>query len=341
MKENGKMFLFDDEPNEMELISIENEAENEDEVLLDDNSELLNVDSVKQYFKEIGAIKLLSLQEEQDLGWKVYAGKQAKEELPFLESGDEIADCQRIIAEGKDAQQKLVEANLRLVASIAKKYSCERMDFLDIIEEGNFGLMKAASKFDVTKGFRFSTYATWWIKQSIQRGINDQGNLIRIPVHMAENISKIKKAQRKLSAELGREVTNAEVAEHLNKEVEKVDEILQNSKNITFLETPVGEDGETSLQDYIEDETALSPENMAMDSFARSFIGSVIDSLPERQAQVIRYLYGFYGRTYTLEEVGDIYGLSRERVRQIREDALKRIRRNKKNYNQLKDYYTL
>lgn len=341
MEENDKMFLFDDEPKEMELISIENETENEDEVLLNDHSEPLNVDSEKQYFKEIGAKKLLSLQEEQDLGLKVYAGKQAEEELPLLASDDEIANCQRIIAEGKDAQQKLVEANLRLVASIAKNYSCERLNFLDIIEEGNIGLMKAASKFDVTKGYRFSTYATWWIKQSIQRGIIDQGNLIRLPVHMAENISKIKKVQRKLSTESGREATNAEVAELLNMAVAKVNEILQNSKSITSLETPIGEDGESSLQDFIEDETAPSPENAAIDSFGRSLIRSTIESLPERQKQIIRYLYGFYGRTYTLEEVGDIYGLSRERVRQIREDALKRIRRNKSNYNQLKDYYIL
>ena len=341
MKKNDETYLFDEEPNEMELISIEEEAENEDEVLLNDDSVLLNVDSVKQYFTEIGAIKRLTLQEEQDLGWEVYAGKQAEEELPFLASADEIADCQKIIAESKNAQQKLVEANLKLVVSIAKKYFCDRMDFLDIVEEGNLGLMKAASKFDVTKGVRFSTYATWWIKQSIQRGINEQGNLIRIPVHMAEAISKIKKIQRKLAVELGREATNAEVAAILDMEVSKVDEILHNSKQITSLEVPIGEDGETSLQDFIEDEAALSPENMALDSYERNFIGSVIDSLPERQAEIIRYLYGFYGRTYTLEEVGNIYGLSRERVRQIREDALKRIRRNKKNYHQLRDYYTL
>ncbi len=340
MKKNDKMLLVDDEPDEMELIAIE-EAENEGDILLNDDSEFLNVDSVKLYFKEIGARKLLTLQEEQKLGWKVYAGKQAEEELQFLASVDEIADCQRIIEEGKDAQQKLVEANLRLVASIAKKYSSERMDFLDIIEEGNFGLMKAASKFDVTKGFRFSTYATWWIKQSIQRGIIDQGSIIRIPVHMSETIRKIKRIQRKLTDELGHEATNIEVAEYLNMDVAKIDEILQNAKNITSLETPIGEDGETSLQDFVEDEAALSPENMAVDSFARNFIGSVIDSLPKRQAEIIRYLYGFYGRTYTLEEVGNIYGLSRERVRQIREDALKRIRRNKNNYNQLKDYYIL
>ncbi len=298
-----------------------------------------SVDSFKRYLMEIGAIKRLSFQEEQELGWKIYEGQQAEEELPFLASADEIADCKRIIEAGQDAQHRLVEANLRLVVSNAKKYTCDGMELLDLISEGNLGLMKAASKFDVTKGFRFSTYATWWIRQAIPRAIYDRSRLIRVPVPMCESISKVKKTQRKISAELGREASAREIAEALNMEVTKVEDIFRNAKNVSSLDTPVDEDGENTVQDFIEDELAVSPENYALDLQARELVASVIDSLPDRQADIIRYLYGFYGRTYTLEEVGNIFGVSRERVRQIREDALKRIRRDKQNCDQLRDFY--
>ncbi len=260
--------------------------------------------------------------------------------MQLLSSDDDIAGCKAAIEDGKRAQKKLVEANLRLVVSIANKYASEKMDLLGIIQEGNIGLMKAASKFNIALGFRFSTYATWWIKQAIQRGINKFGNPIRVSEHMRESIRKIKKAQAALSFELGREATNAEVAAYLNMKLTKVEEILGYSRSVTSLEAPVGKDGETSLQELIED-TVFSPEKKAMESFKRNLVDSVIDSLPERQAGIVRLLYGFKGRSYTLDEVGKIYGLSRERIRQIGEDALRRIRRNKNNYNQLKDYCIL
>ena len=334
IKNSDEMILLN-ETVETEPVAIEEAAENTDYAARDNKTS----DPVRLYLRTIGAVKRLTQQEEQKLGWRIYAGKQAEKVLPSLSAADEIADCRRTIAEGEEAQRKLVEAELRLVVSVAKKYASEGMELLDMVEEGNMGLMKAAAGFDVTKGFRFSTYAFPWIKQSIQRGINKQGKLIRTSGHICESIRKIENARRRLSAESGREATNAEVAKYLDMELSKVDEALRNSMSVISLDNPVGEDGKSELQDIIEDKTVLSPEDRAIDSYFNDLIAAIIDSLPERQADIIRYRYGFYGRTYTLEEIGKVYGLSGERVRQICEDGLRRIRRDPKHYSQLKEYY--
>lgn len=270
-------------------------------------------DPVRMYLKEIGRVPLLTAEEE------VYLAKR-------MEAGDERAKMQ------------LVEANLRLVVSIAKRYVGRGMLFLDLIQEGNLGLMKAVEKFDHTKGFKFSTYATWWIRQAITRAIADQARTIRIPVHMVETINKLVRITRQLVQELGREPTSAEIAERMGISEEKVDEIKKISQEPVSLETPIGEEEDSHLGDFIPDDEVLSPSEAAAYSLLKEQLGEVLDTLTEREKKVLILRFGLGdGRSRTLEEVGKEFNVTRERIRQIEAKALRKLRGPKKS-NKLKDY---
>ncbi len=299
--------------------------EPEDDILLSDREEIDMIndadvlegvsteDPVRMYLKEIGNVPLLSGEEEIELAKKV-------------EQGDE------------EAKKKLTEANLRLVVSIAKKYVGRGMPFLDLIQEGNMGLMKAVDKFDYTKGYKFSTYATWWIRQAITRGIADTGRTIRVPVHMVETINKTLRMSRTLLQELGREPTPEEVAERLNVPVSRVREVLKISRDPVSLDTPIGEEDDSHLGDFIEDDTALSPADSAAFSMLREELASALESLTERERQVVRLRFGLEdGRARTLEEVGKEFNVTRERIRQIEAKALRKLRHPSRS-KRLKDF---
>ena len=288
--------------------------ESEEDILLSDNEEIGLIsdvdilegvsteDPVRMYLKEIGNVPLLSGEEEVELAKRV-------------EQGDE------------EAKKKLTEANLRLVVSIAKKYVGRGMPFLDLIQEGNMGLMKAVDKFDYTKGYKFSTYATWWIRQAITRGIADTGRTIRVPVHMVETINKTLRMTRTLLQELGREPTPEEVAARLNVPVARVREVLKISRDPVSLDTPIGEEDDSHLGDFIEDDTALSPSDSAAFSMLREELKSALESLTDRERQVIELRFGLLdGRARTLEEVGKEFNVTRERIRQIEAKALRKLR---------------
>ncbi len=284
-----------------------------DDLLISDADGININDPVRMYLKEIGKVNLLSAQDEVELAKRI-------------EEGD------------VEARRELTNANLRLVVSIAKRYVGKGMAFLDLIQEGNLGLLKAVEKFDYTKGYKFSTYATWWIRQAITRAIADQARTIRIPVHMVETINKIMRTSRVLVQELGRDPTTAEIAEKLNMSEEKVTEILKIAQDPVSLETPIGEEDDSHLGDFIPDEDALAPEDMASYMLLREQLLEVLDTLTERESRVLKLRFGLEdGRPHTLEEVGDIFKVTRERIRQIEAKALRKLRhptRSKK----LKDY---
>ena len=278
----------------------------EDEVEIIDDVDVLEgvstEDPVRMYLKEIGNVPLLSTEEEIELAKRV-------------EEGDEAA------------KKKLTEANLRLVVSIAKKYVGRGMPFLDLIQEGNMGLMKAVDKFDYSKGYKFSTYATWWIRQAITRGIADTGRTIRVPVHMVETINKTLRMTRTLLQELGREPTPEEVADRLNVPVSRVREVLKISRDPVSLDTPIGEEDDSHLGDFIEDDSALSPADSAAFSMLREELNTALESLTDRERQVVELRFGLRdGRARTLEEVGREFNVTRERIRQIEAKALRKLR---------------
>ena len=285
-------------------------------LLLDDNAltkDLTINDPVRMYLKEIGQIKLLSLEEESELADRITAGDE-------------------------QAKNILAEANLRLVVSIAKRYVGRGMLFLDLIQEGNIGLMKAVDKFDVTKGYKFSTYATWWIRQAITRAIADQARTIRVPVHMVETINKLSRFQRQLTLELNREPTDDELAKKMNTTVEKVREIYKISQDPVSLETPIGEEDDSHLGDFIKDERNLSPEEFATNEMLKDEISQVLETLTEREEKVIRLRFGLEdGKPRTLEEVGQMFGVTRERIRQIEAKALRKLRHPSRS-RKLRDY---
>ena len=270
-------------------------------------------DPVRMYLKEIGKISLLSLDEELALSKRV-------------EEGDE------------EAKRILAESNLRLVVSIAKRYVGRNLSFLDLIQEGNIGLMKAVDKFDASKGYKFSTYATWWIRQAITRAIADQAKTIRVPVHMVETINKLKRIQRQLTLELNREPTEAELAKKMGTTEDKVREIFKISQDPLSLETPIGEEDDSHLGDFLKDESSMSPEEYAINEVLKDEIEEVLNTLTPREEEVLKLRFGLHGGTcHTLEEVGNMFGVTRERIRQIEAKALRKLRHPSRS-RKLKDY---
>ena len=271
-------------------------------------------DPVRMYLKEIGQIKLLTADEEVELAQRVSEGDQA-------------------------AKDKLTEANLRLVVSIAKKYSGRGLHILDLIQEGNTGLIRAVDKFDWTKGNKFSTYATWWIRQAITRAIADQARTIRVPVHMVEVINKATRCNRKLVQELGREPTVEEIAAELGLPVEKIIEANRTAADTLSLDTPVGDEEDTSIGSFVEDERTPGPADATSNALLSEALKEILDTLTEREADVLRMRFGMYdGRTHTLEEVGQIFGVTRERIRQIENKAIRKLRHPSR-AKKIKDFY--
>jgi RNA polymerase primary sigma factor len=310
------------------------EAEEEKEETLDKDMEMAGKtptnDPVRMYLKEIGKVPLLTASEEVDLAKKIEAGEEASAKL--REKGDklsreELRTLRRQERTGQEAKRKLVEANLRLVVSIAKRYVGRGMLFLDLIQEGNLGLIRAVEKFDFRKGYKFSTYATWWIRQAITRAIADQARTIRIPVHMVETINKLIRVQRSLLQELGREPTPEEIAEQMELTPEKVREIIKVSQEPVSLETPIGEEEDSHLGDFIEDADAVVPIDAASFILLQEQLEDVLNSLNEREKEVIRLRFGLTdGHPRTLEEVGREFGVTRERIRQIESKTLAKLR---------------
>jgi RNA polymerase primary sigma factor len=304
----------------------------------------LSADPVRQYLQEIGRVPLLNAKQEIELAKKVEAGVEAAATLDRARTdgvaleATETRRLRRIEGAGAAAKKHMVSANLRLVVSIARRYNNPGMTLLDLIQEGSLGLIRAVEKFDYTRGFKFSTYATWWIRQAITRAIADQARTIRIPVHMVETINKLTRVQRGLVQELGREPTEEEVAEKAEMSPERVREILTMAQAPTSLDTPIGEEGDGRLGDFIEDGDALAPPDAAEVSAMREQLHGVLGSLPERERKVIELRFGLIdGHPRTLEEVGREFGVTRERIRQIESKTLSKLRHPSRS-GKLKDY---
>ena len=299
-------------------------------------------DPVRMYLKEIGKVALLTAQEEVDLAKRIEAGEDATQKLTSPDSDKltppQIDEFRWLERDGQRAKRHLVEANLRLVVSIAKRYVGRGMAFLDLIQEGNLGLIRAVEKFDHTKGFKFSTYATWWIRQAITRAIADQARTIRIPVHMVETINKLVRIQRQLLQDLGREPTAQEIADQMELAPEKVREIQKISQEPVSLHTPVGEEEDSHLGDFIEDSEAVVPLERASFRLLQEQLESVLHTLSEREKEVIRLRFGLVdGQPRTLEEVGKKFGVTRERIRQIESKTLSKLRHPSRS-QKLRDY---
>ena len=310
----------------------------------DSSTVMLTGDPVRMYLKEIGKVDLLTAQEEVNLAMKIEAGTEASKKLEAAENGEieltraEQRRLMRIEQVGLEAKQSLISANLRLTVSIAKRYVGRGMLFLDLIQEGNLGLIRAVEKFDYTKGFKFSTYATWWIRQAITRAIADQARTIRIPVHMVETINKLVRVQRQLLQDLGRDPTPEEIGAEMGISADRVREIQKISQEPVSLETPIGEEEDSQLGDFIEDSTAVAPPEAASDSMLREQLEQVLDSLADRERKVIKFRFGLEdGHPRTLEEVGREFGVTRERIRQIESKTLAKLRHPSRS-GRLKDY---
>ena len=336
---------------ERENVEVMEEADDEGFTLTESNADQFESalsaegvaidDPVKVYLKEIGRVPLLPPEEEVNLALTIKAGSEAKEKYdadPDALSEEEKAACLKAIKKGVAARKRLSEANLRLVVSIAKRYVGRGMQFLDLIQEGNLGLIKAVEKFDHTKGFKFSTYATWWIRQAITRAIADQARTIRIPVHMVETINKVKKVSSQLLHEQGKEPTAEEIAERLEMSVDKVREIMRVAQEPVSLETPIGEEEDSHLGDFIPDDEAPVPAEVASHTLLREQLSEVLDTLTEREEKVLRLRFGLVdGRPRTLEEVGKEFNVTRERIRQIEAKALRKLRHPSRS-KKLKDF---
>ena len=303
-------------------------------------------DPVRLYLKEIGQVPLLDARQEVRVAARIKRGLEAAEHLAVLEEAGEIdrlepgdlARYKRLVRDGDRASDELIRANLRLVVSIAKRYVGRGMVLLDLVQEGNLGLMRAVEKFDHTKGFKFSTYATWWIRQAITRAIADQARTIRIPVHMVEAMNRVKRIQRQMHQELKREPTVEELAAEVDEPVEKVREILRIGLDLLSLDSPVGDEDESNLGDFIEDQTAVAPIDVAARHLLATAVGDVLVELSEREQEVVRLRFGLEdGRPRTLEEVGRQFGVTRERIRQIEAKTLAKLRHPHRS-DRLRDY---
>ena len=322
-------------------------AEIEEEELVDPNTlvDSFNIDDpVRMYLKEIGKVPLLTADEEVTLATSMSEGNLAKERLAEIEknnehiSAEEQAELETLVKQGENSKQKLAEANLRLVVSIAKRYVGRGMLFLDLIQEGNLGLIKAVEKFDYTKGYKFSTYATWWIRQAITRAIADQARTIRIPVHMVETINKVIRVSRQLLQELGHDPSAEEISEEMGMPVDKVREILKIAQEPVSLETPIGEEEDSHLGDFIPDEGASEPSEAASFTLLKEQLVDVLSTLTPREEKVLKLRFGIEdGRTRTLEEVGKEFNVTRERIRQIEAKALRKLRHPSRS-KKLKDF---
>ncbi|MFA6800676.1 MAG: RNA polymerase sigma factor RpoD [Acholeplasmataceae bacterium] len=334
----------DAEPDDLSLSGLEVEEE-----------ELLNIetivstiktdDPVRMYLKEIGQIPLLTHEQEQDYAIKVSNGRYAKEQLDAFESGEldlsekDQQELKDILDLAQYSKNKLVEANYRLVVSIAKRYVGRGLLFLDLIQEGNMGLMRAVDKFDYEKGFKFSTYATWWIRQAITRAVADQARTIRIPVHMVETINKMIRIQRQLIQDLSREPSIEEIADKMGITPDKVQNIQRIAKEPISLEAHVGEEEDSSLGDFISDPNALTPHEVMIQDMIKQVLDEVLETLTDREEKVLRLRYGLFdGKNHTLEEVGREFGVTRERIRQIEAKALRKLR-SPSRQNKLKEIY--
>lgn len=352
------------EQNGIDVLKISNDDDVDDDIILDDEDEVevekidLSVpegvsveDPVRMYLKEIGKVPLLSADKEIELAQNMEDGAVATEKINVLkgrldgaseeekaEIKQEIKTLQRDVDKGADAKKRLAEANLRLVVSIAKRYVGRGMLFLDLIQEGNLGLIKAVEKFDYKKGYKFSTYATWWIRQAITRAIADQARTIRIPVHMVETINKLIRVSRQLLQELGREPSPEEIAKEMNMPVERVREILKISQEPVSLETPIGEEEDSHLGDFIKDDNVPVPADAAAFTLLKEQLEEVLGTLTEREQKVLTLRFGLEdGRARTLEEVGKEFNVTRERIRQIEAKALRKLRHPSRS-RKLKDY---
>ena len=322
-------------------------AEIEEEELVDPNSlvDSFNIDDpVRMYLKEIGKVPLLTADQEVELATAMTAGREAKERLDEAEANgetlpaEELAQLKKQVKAGERAKQQLAEANLRLVVSIAKRYVGRGMLFLDLIQEGNLGLIKAVEKFDYTKGYKFSTYATWWIRQAITRAIADQARTIRIPVHMVETINKVIRVSRQLLQELGHDPSPEEIAAEMDMPVDKVREILKIAQEPVSLETPIGEEEDSHLGDFIPDEGASEPSEAASFTLLQEQLVDVLSTLTPREEKVLKLRFGIEdGRPRTLEEVGKEFNVTRERIRQIEAKALRKLRHPSRS-KKLKDF---
>ncbi len=344
--EVGSEEFLNDLPDDIEP-PMEEIAEIEEEELVDPNTlvDSFNIDDpVRMYLKEIGKVPLLTADEEVELASSMSAGNLAKARVAEAEgNGEEIPseemdELNALIKKGEKSKQKLAEANLRLVVSIAKRYVGRGMLFLDLIQEGNLGLIKAVEKFDYTKGYKFSTYATWWIRQAITRAIADQARTIRIPVHMVETINKVIRVSRQLLQELGHDPTPEEISEEMGMPVDKVREILKIAQEPVSLETPIGEEEDSHLGDFIPDEGASEPSEAASFTLLKEQLVDVLSTLTPREEKVLKLRFGIEdGRTRTLEEVGKEFNVTRERIRQIEAKALRKLRHPSRS-KKLKDF---
>lgn len=307
----------------------------------DDLSNLDINDAVGLYLKEISRVPLLSAEEEVDLAKRIERGREAQHRLARefdSLSPDERNRLQHLVRDGEAAHNHLVKANSRLVVSIAKKYVGRGVPFLDLIQEGNIGLMRAVRKFDYRRGYKFSTYATWWIRQAVTRSIADQSRTIRVPVHMCDQINRLARTTRELVQELGREPTVEELAESMEMPREKVEQVMRVAQLPVSLELPVGEDETNCLGDFIEDEEAISPGDAASTEILREVLDDLFTQLTAREARILRLRFGLVdGYSYTLEEVGHKFGVTRERIRQLEAQALGRLRHPSRS-RRLKDY---
>lgn len=337
----------EDEPDESLLSSLQQEIE-EDSFIFDitnTKTESKTNDLTALYYKDITKYSLLKEDEEKKLAKEIRDATNTENYINEVGiesiSENDLKEMQKIIERGKKAKEELINANYRLVVSIAKKYDKGQMPFLDLCSEGNLGLVRAAEKFDYEKQYKFSTYATWWIRQAITRAIADQGKTIRIPVHMNETINRINKAARNLTQELGREPTDKEIADRLDMTVEKVVNVKMINRDPISLETPVGEEEDTPLGEFISDPNVVTPDDYTNIEMLEKKLDEALSSLTDREEKVLRMRYGLFdGRTHTLEEVGKEFNVTRERIRQIENKALKKLKRPQKR-DKLKEAYDL